>query len=114
MTNSAIDARSVMLEEYVSVTDLVSTDLRCPNCNGNNLKLFGNKQCEHAADMEDGIITREETRTANNFELENFVCLVCKVRFVVKTREVYYLQRELFKLAAMYEELTGKNPLVQG
>jgi DNA-directed RNA polymerase subunit RPC12/RpoP len=104
-----------VIEQHVGSHTLNPADLRCPQCQGNTLTLHGNVQIPRMIEMAKGEILKSwNGPEEEKFELEQFDCCHCNVRWVVKPREYIQLETELFKLRELYQNATGIDPFGHG
>ncbi len=101
--------------ELVNAEDINPKDVRCPRCKGNTLVLKGNHQVAHEEILQDGVVVSSTSDpNTHSFELEIIECMPCSVRFVIKPRQVYELEKMTWDMRQIILDLGGKDPFGGG
>lgn len=107
--------KAIITEEKINAGDIDANDIRCPRCKGTTLILKGNHQIVHEEILQDGVVV-SSTNDPNThaFELEIIECTPCSVRFLIKPREVYELEKMTWDMRQIILDLGGKDPFGLG
>jgi hypothetical protein len=84
----------------------------CPKCGKQDLVLHGNMSFPHREIAVAGMIEETSTdwETKQPFELTQFDCVPCSIRYVIRSDESFALHREVANLREMIVKVTGKDP----
>jgi DNA-directed RNA polymerase subunit RPC12/RpoP len=107
--------KAIIVEESICAEDIDPKDIRCPRCHGQTLILKGNHQIAHEEILQDGVIVESKNiPEMHAFEVEIIECTPCSVRFLVKSKDMFQLEKLNFLLRQQVIDLGGADPFGLG
>ena len=94
-------------QEVIDGADLDPGDLRCPQCHRNTFVVSGQAQMAHREVWEQGEVVDRQSDPAQggSFDIERMDCLHCNKTYLIRSPELFRLERENLNLQTKNAEL---------